>query len=32
MNDNFADDLLRGAKAIALFYFGDAKDARKVFT
>jgi hypothetical protein len=31
MNDNFAEDLLRGAREIASFYYGDAKHARKIF-
>jgi hypothetical protein len=30
-NDNFADDLLRGAKAIAEFYYGHERFARRVF-
>jgi len=28
---NLADDLLRGAEAIAVFVFGDAKHRRKVY-
>ena len=28
---NLADDLLRGADAIAIFVFGDAKERRKVY-
>jgi hypothetical protein len=31
VNDNFAEDLLRGAKAIAEFYYGHPKHARRIF-
>jgi hypothetical protein len=31
VNDNLANELLRGARAIAAFYYGDERHARRIF-